>query len=323
MDDHQVGSGQFARAEDDVPSTGVTPLDVDLGEGHVLTVRQATEDDVAGVLSLYKDLSSDDRYRRFFSMVKVTEELVRGWMDRCRDSGLGLVAVVDDGGPTSRVVAETGYVRLDDGDGEFAITVARDRRGWLGPFLLDVLVEEAAARGIPNLEADILTENKVMLSLVRHRGYVTDGDMDFSIVHVVIGTAAAGPVWTGSSHGLRLLVEKPGGRWEGRRRAVRAGFHVMACGYRGDRCPALRGETCPLAEEADAIVVAFPSGDPRGQALVDAHQQLHGDVPVLVPVPATRMEEPAACRLVSGRPSFELRERLEAGLDADSSFSDG
>ena len=186
-----------------------------------------------------------------------------------------------------------------------------------------MLVEEAAARGIPNLEADILTENKVMLSLVRHRGYVTDGDMDFSIVHVVIGTAAAGPVWTGSSHGLRLLVEKPGGRWEGRRRAVRAGFHVMACGYRGDRCPALRGETCPLAEEADAIVVAFPSGDPRARPWSTRTSSSTATFPCWSRSPRPAMEEPAACRLVSGRPSLELRERLEAGLDADSSFSDG
>ena len=49
-----------------------------------------------------------------------------------------------------------------------------------------------------------------MLSLVRRRGYVTDGDMDFSVVHVVIGTSAAGPVWAGPSRGNRLLVEKTG-----------------------------------------------------------------------------------------------------------------
>ena len=94
-------------------------------------------------------------------------------------------------------------------------------------------------------------------------------------------------------------------------RAVRAGFAVMACGYRGDRCPALRGDACPLAEEADAIVVAFPAGTRVGRPSSTRTERLHGDVPVLVPVPADPHGEPAACRLVSGRPSLELRSRLK------------
>jgi RimJ/RimL family protein N-acetyltransferase len=308
--------------ERDACCPDVTPIEIELSGGHLLTVREVTDDDVVGIHELYRNLSSEDSYRRFFSVVKVTEEFVRDWVDRCRESGVGLVAVVDDGAPKGGVVAEAAYVRLPNGNGEFAITVARERRGWLGPFLLDLLLELAAARGVPNLEADILTENRVMLSLARRRGYVTDGSMDFSIVHVVIGTTAAGPVWTGPSRGRRLLVEQPGGRWEGRRDAVRAGFAVMACGFRGERCPALQGGACPLAEEADAIVVAFPRGDARGQALMEAHRELHGRVPVLLPVPSVGHHGPSACRLVSGRPSPELRARLQEAWDADDLFKD-
>jgi hypothetical protein len=226
------------------------------------------------------------------------------------------VAVVDEGLPAKRLVAEAGYVRLPNGNGEFAITVARDRRGWLGSFLLDLLIGEAAARGVANLEADVLTENTAMMALARKRRYATDGDPDFSVVHVVIGTTRAGPVWEGP-RGRRLLVEKPGGRWAMRRDAVRAGFTVMACGYRGDRCPALLGVPCPLAEEADAIIVAFPQSDPRGHALLKAHEELHGSVPVVVEVPPSGADSRATCRLASGRPSPDLQQALGEAVGLD------
>lgn len=42
-----------------------------------------------------------------------------------------------------------------------------------GAYLLDAIVAAAAARGVPNLEADILVSNARMPALVPHRGYVT------------------------------------------------------------------------------------------------------------------------------------------------------
>jgi hypothetical protein len=293
-----------------------TPIEIDVQDDHVLTVRAATKADVAGIRVLYEGLSAEDSHRRFFAAIRVTDSLVRRWVERCRDGGLGLVAVVDDGGPSSRVVADAGYVLQPNGDGEFALTVAADRRGWLGPYLLDVLVEAAAERGVRNLEADILTENRVMLSLVRRRGYVTDGDRDFLVVHVVIGTEGHGPVWPSKPHGRKLLVEKPGGRWEGRKRALHAGFDVLVCGLRED-CPALQGRPCPLAEEADAIVVAFPPGDTRGRKLRRAHERLHSSIPVVVTPSPTGGARETGCQLLSGSPSAELRAQLAEALGGD------
>jgi hypothetical protein len=293
-----------------------TPLEIDLQDGQVLTVRAATEADVAGIHALYRGLSAEDSHRRFFSTFRVTDAFVRTWVKRCRAGGVGLVAVVDDGAPSSRVVADAGYVLQPNGDGEFALTVAAERRGWLGPFLLDVLVEAAATRGVRNLEADILTENRVMLSLVRHRGYVTDGDADLQVVHVVIGTEGRGPVWPSKPHGRKLLVEKPGGRWEGRRRALDAGFDVLVCGVR-ESCPALQGQPCPLADGADAIVLAVPRDDPRGSALRRAHERLHSSVPIVVVPPPTTEAHDASCGLVSGSPSAALQSQLAAALGSE------
>ena len=74
-----------------------TPIEIDVQDDHVLTVRAATKADVAGIRALYEGLSAEDSHRRFFAAIRVTDSLVRRWVERCRDGGLGLVAVVDDG----------------------------------------------------------------------------------------------------------------------------------------------------------------------------------------------------------------------------------
>jgi ribosomal protein S18 acetylase RimI-like enzyme len=62
---------------------------------------------------------------------------------------------------------------MPDGNGDFALTVASEWRGWLGPYLLGALVAAAAARGVPNLQADVLVCNVRMFALLRSCGYVT------------------------------------------------------------------------------------------------------------------------------------------------------
>jgi hypothetical protein len=288
-----------------------TPLHIELGD-HVLTVRQASEADVPEILALLESLSPEDTHRRFFSMFKVTERFVLDWVRRCHDHGLGLVVVADDGGARQRVVADAGYVVLASGNAEFAITVAPDRRGWLGPFLLDVLVGEAAGRAVPNLEADVLAENATMLALARHRGFATDGDTDYTVIHVIIGTDGHGPRWPPVPRGPKLLVEKLGARWDGRARAIAAGFEVVACGVRAT-CPALRGRPCPLAAGADAVLVALPAVDPRRRRLLDAHGRLHGAAPV--PLPSSRPDHEEGDQLVAASPTAPLCAELAALFD--------
>lgn len=44
----------------------------------------------------------------------------------------------------------------------------------------------------------------------------------------------------------------------------------------------LIGERCPLAAEADAVVVALPARDERATELLDAHRRRHPDVALFV-----------------------------------------
>jgi hypothetical protein len=285
----------------------VVPVVVELPGGKTLTVRQMAEHDIAGLDALYEALSVDDTYRRFFSAF-AARGFAPTWFARTRDQGFAIVAVADDGLPGARLVAEAGYVMLANGDAEFGITVAPDWRGWLGPYLLDVLVEVAAAKGIPNLEADILTENRPMQTLVRRRGTVTMGDSeDYTVVRVAIAAASKGrPSWPATPGRRRLLVEAQGGRWAHAADAGRAGFEVLTCGGQDARCPALDGQTCPLAEGADVIVVARPPSDPRTRSLIEAHKRLHPNVPVVVQRRAEDGASDSACSLLAGSTGAEV-----------------
>ena len=104
------------------------------------------------------------------------------------EGGYRLVAVVS--GPENALVAEAGYAILPDGDGEFALTVAPGWRRWrLGRYLLGAVAAAAAARGVPNLQADIMLGNARMLALLRHRGYITLHRDEFSDMRIAIGAA--------------------------------------------------------------------------------------------------------------------------------------
>jgi len=144
---------------------------VSLPGGRTLTVRAVTQADVEGLNTLFEGLGDEDRYYRFFSMSHPGRKFLERLARAGQDGGYRLVAVVS--GDEDRLVAEAGYERLPDGNGEFALTIAAGWRGWLGPYLLDALVAAAADRGVPNLQADILRTNVRMLALVGQRGYVT------------------------------------------------------------------------------------------------------------------------------------------------------
>ncbi len=285
------------------PQTGATGdrRRVALPGGGEMVVRPVAADDVDGLVALYRDLSDDDLYRRFFSCYDPGRDFFERAVAVESRGGYGLVAVEvpaggeGDGGGTGhrhgRIVGDASYERLPNGDGELGMTVAVDRRGWLGPFLLDALIEAAAERGVPNLEADVLVTNSRMLTLLRSRGYATLPSDDWVTVRLIVGTAGRTPVWPEAEDEAdqeprpRVLVEAPGGRWYAGEEAAKAGLRVVTCsGPRGprSRCPALDGRPCPLAAGADAIVVSHPPDDEPWRALVDAHADAHPGVPVCV-----------------------------------------
>ncbi len=257
-----------------------------LADDRRLVVRLADGDDLDAVEALYRRLSRDDLRRRFFVGHQPSSGTTAAWLTVAERGGVALVAEVVEADGSRLVVAEAGYALLDDGDGELAITVDPEWRGWLAGWLLDVLAAQAAEHGVANLHADVLVENRPMLALLRHRGYAAADHPDWSTVRLVIATTGHTPGWPPAHTGHRLLATAPGARWSGEAAAKEAGFDVMTCaGPDGlDRsCPVLQGEACPLLDGVDAVVFDLV---PSGRAHEDLLRALDDrGVPVVITRP--------------------------------------
>jgi RimJ/RimL family protein N-acetyltransferase len=178
------------RAAEAAPATPVTSApgerQVDLPGGRTLTVRPLREGDAPALDRLFEGLSLDDRYRRFFSVYHPPRDVLDHMIHLPDEHGCALVAIVADASGREDAVGEATCSSLADGNGELGITIARRWRGWLGPFLLDALLEAAAARGFPKVEADVMIDNRAMLALLRARGAEHFGRGDLGIVRVAI-----------------------------------------------------------------------------------------------------------------------------------------
>ena len=156
--------------------------------GPALTVRTVTDADVEGLDALFQGLPRTDRYHRFFHFCQPARPILEQLTRAEDEGGYRLVAAVS--APRGGLVAEAGYALLPDGDGEFALTVAPGWQGWrLGRYLLGALAAAAAARGVPNLQADIMADNARMLALLRHRGYITLAREELSEMRIAIAAA--------------------------------------------------------------------------------------------------------------------------------------
>jgi GNAT superfamily N-acetyltransferase len=238
-----------------------------LDDGRELVVRHASAADADALGAFYAALPSDDRYRRFFSGGSPPATWFARWATVGERGGALLIAVAGDD-----VVAEAGYGPADDGIGDFGIAVAREWRGWLGPYLLDALADVARDRGVSVLRADVLAENRPMLRLLASRGDAWLPDDDLRVVHIVIPTSGRAPAWPPDTVGPRVAVEVAGGRWRGARAATAAGVHAVACPRHRGSCPAIEGGSCPLVEGADVIVLVEGGDAAADAALLAAHR---------------------------------------------------
>jgi hypothetical protein len=251
-----------------------------------LLIRPVRPEDDLELMDLFDTLDPDERHRRFFSSHHPGRDFCARLAAVDERGGARLVAVLSESSSDEeRIIGEAGYDLLPNGDGELTITVAPEWRGWLGPFLLDAIVDVAAAAGVPSLETEVLTVDAPMLSLMRSRRSIVMEHDGWSVVRMLIGTAGQVPSWPGSHDRPRVLVEAASGRWTGEHEARAAGLEVLTCtGPHDDPegCPVLVGEPCPLVAGADVIVAAPPPDDAEWCALLASHAAVHPGVPLYV-----------------------------------------
>jgi hypothetical protein len=165
------------------------------------------------------------------------------------------------------------------------MTVSAPARGWFGSFLLDRLVDLARGRGVRNLHAHILRDNRAMLAVVARRGYIVLDHDEPTEMHVAIGVQEPMPVWPSGHDRIRVVVESGADGWSAAPSVRSFGMTAVVCpGPRSGprpRCAAAEGRTCSLAAEADVVIHALPDEE-RARAVLFSHRRLHPRAVVLL-----------------------------------------
>ena len=149
------------------------PQLVTLRSGDVVRIRQVRPDDAPALARAYANLGEQSRYRRFFTvMPELPEATLKTAVEVDHVDQEALIAV-----PllSTEIVGECRFIRLADqpGTAEVGVTVVDAWQGrGLGSALLARLSQCAAEAGIEYLTAEILAENRTMLTLLPDLGQV-------------------------------------------------------------------------------------------------------------------------------------------------------
>jgi len=151
--------------------TTVVPHRITLRSGHRVLVRAVRPDDGPSLAEAYDQLSQTSRYRRFFTgKPHLSEQSLAYFTDVDHRGHEALVVVVPGSG---QLVGVARYIRIpgQPDQAEVAITVldSWQRRG-LGTVLLRELAQRAAEEGIRYFVAEILAENRPMVTLAQRLG---------------------------------------------------------------------------------------------------------------------------------------------------------
>ena len=171
-----------------------------------MLVRALRPDDGPGLAEAFDQLSETSRYRRFFAgKPHLSEQSLAYFTDVDHRDHEALVAVVPDSG---QLVGLARYIRIpgQPDQAEVAITVldSWQRRG-LGTILLRELAQRAAEEGIRYFIAEILAENRPMLTLAQRLGHAETTRDGTTVSARIELPAAPEQAATFSSDGYDLL----------------------------------------------------------------------------------------------------------------------
>jgi acetate---CoA ligase (ADP-forming) len=156
-------------------------VDVILKDGGTLRLRPPAAGDAEAVLAFLEGLSDRTLYLRFHGIRHVDEALAESllepdWAERGALAGwLG-----------ERIVGLANYVRLrDPAVAEAAFVVADEEQGrGIGTRLLEQLAERAAENGVSRFVAEVMAENRQMLSVFTGAGFDVVRELEHGEVEV-------------------------------------------------------------------------------------------------------------------------------------------
>ncbi len=145
-----------------------------------VTFRPVKPTDEALQREFFYSLSDESVYYRFFNIVKaLPHEKIQPMVNIDYREEMALVGLI--GGLDSEEMIAIGRFKFDPADNmaEVAFLVRDDWQGrGIGTHLLKKLIEIARERGIKGLKADVLAENRKMLSVFHNCGYLVKTKME-------------------------------------------------------------------------------------------------------------------------------------------------
>jgi acetyl coenzyme A synthetase (ADP forming)-like protein len=161
--------------------------DLLLRNGAMFRVRSLRPEDREGLKGLFARCSPESiRYRFLHPVKSLSDEM----LDRLTavDGSEHIALVVAQGEDSNeRIVAvgryQTQESRPEVAEVSFLVEDAMQRRG-IGTQLLDTLAELARAHGITRFAADVLADNRQMLSVFRKAGYALCSTTSFGVTHI-------------------------------------------------------------------------------------------------------------------------------------------
>ena len=164
-------------------------------------IRPIAAEDAGMIRDFVQSLSLETRYLRFLSAVnELSPQTIARLtsIDHRRDAAL--IAISDQRG-ASRVVGVARYALDAGGEScEFAIVVADDWRSLgLGRWLMKLLVDTAAARGLKRMRGEVLAINGPMLAFAKALGFSASvSNDDPTMRRVELRIARRVMIWSGS-----------------------------------------------------------------------------------------------------------------------------
>jgi acetyl coenzyme A synthetase (ADP forming)-like protein len=164
-------------------------VDVILRDGGTLRLREPTAADGAALLAFFAGLSPTSRHFRFHGAYTAGDTFVGRYLAPTPERG-ALIGLVDaDGGERIGALAEYAVLR-DPTTAEVAFTVADDLQGrGIGTRLLEQLARRAASVGVERFVAEVLAENRPMLSVFQDAGFDVTRRLEAGEVEVTFAIA--------------------------------------------------------------------------------------------------------------------------------------
>ncbi|KHJ70796.1 CoA-binding protein [Rhodococcus sp. Chr-9] len=159
--------------------------DVLASDGGVVHLRPIVPEDADAIVAFHSKLSERTRYLRYFGPYPtISKKDLFNFTVVDHKSRVAFVAVLGD-----EIIAVGRYEGLShEGDGlsaEVAFTVADAHQGrGLGPILLEHLAGAAAENGLHTFVAEVLAENRHMITVFREAGYQVSRSFEGGVVRL-------------------------------------------------------------------------------------------------------------------------------------------